>query len=565
MQKSTRITLDVNRPPFSSLLFAVRRAHSARPPLHEHLAFSSPLPGALARLFALLSLATLFFIPFLFAPNVAAAPPPRASTDPDFGAIDSYIESQLKELSLPGLALGIMHGDQIVYLKGYGTADPTGRAITPQTPMMLASLAKPITALAIMQLVDAGKLDLDAPVQRYLPWFRVADPAASSQITVRQLLYHTSGLSELLGIEYAGVQDLSPDAAEKRVRALSTAQLAHPVGTTYEYSNLNYQTLGLIIQQVSGQTYEEYVQDHIFKPLGMQQAFTSKAEAQQNGLANSYRFWFGQPIPYDSPFDRGGIASGYLIAGAEDMARFMIPHLNEGRSGDTAVISPQGMAELLKPVAPQGNSSDYYAMDWANSNLDGTPVIIKGGDLADYKTQIILIPNSKWGIVTLINTNRLLNSQLGDLRIPLIPSGVAKILLGQQPSAAPSSNIPLIFTILLLVVLILQLVTIVWSANTLRRWETDPSSRPHRAITVLWHVGFPLFLNLTLALLALFALPALFHVPLSYFIYAAPDIGYLLVTIGALGISFAIFGALKAYLVLRPKPSAALREVLVST
>lgn len=535
-----------------------------RPRLYEQLVSVNQLSSALTRLSTLLSLVSLFLIPLFFAPDVFAAPPPRANTDPNFAAIDSYIESQLNELRLPGLALGIVHGDQIVYLKGYGSAGTTGRAITPQTPMMLASLTKPLTVLAVMQLVDAGKLDLDAPVQQYLPWFRVADPAASSQITVRHLLYHTSGLSELLGIEYAGVQDLSPDAAEKRVRALSTAQLAHPIGTTYEYSNLNYQTLGLIIQQVSGQTYEEYVQDHIFKPLGMRQSFTSKTEAQQNGLANSYRFWFGQPIPYDSPFDRGGIASGSLIASAEDMAHFIIPHLNQGRYGNAAVLSPQGMAELLKPVAPEGNSSDYYAMDWTNSNIDGTPVIIKGGDLADYKTQIILIPDTKWGIVTLINANRLLNSQLGDLRIPFIPIGVAKILLGQPPSSAPSSDIPLIFTILLLLVLILQCITIVWSANTLRRWETDPSSRPQRALTVLWHVGIPLVFNLAVALLALFALPALFHVPLSYFIYAAPDIGYLLVAIGALGISFAIFGALKAYLVLRTNPPPSAREVVVS-
>ncbi|HEX7774460.1 MAG TPA: serine hydrolase domain-containing protein, partial [Pyrinomonadaceae bacterium] len=90
-----------------------------------------------------------------------------------------------------------MKDDKIVYLKGYGQADPSGRPMTPQTPLILGSITKSFTALAVMQLVEAGKVELDAPVRRYIPWFRVADPNASAQITVRQLLYQTSGLPML--------------------------------------------------------------------------------------------------------------------------------------------------------------------------------------------------------------------------------------------------------------------------------------------------------------------------------------------------------------------------------
>ena len=110
---------------------------------------------------------------------VTAAQPAAA----DFAAIDAYIEAQMRELRIPGLALGIVQGDQIVHLKGFGVAGPDGRPVTPQTPFQINSLGKPMTAVAIMQLVEAGKLDLDAPVQRYLPAFRVADEAASAQIT----------------------------------------------------------------------------------------------------------------------------------------------------------------------------------------------------------------------------------------------------------------------------------------------------------------------------------------------------------------------------------------------
>ena len=92
------------------------------------------------------------------------------SDTPDFAAIDAYVAGQVKDLNLPGLAMGIVHGDRIVHLQSFGIADPSGRPVTPQTPFMLASLTKSFTAVAIMQLVEAGQVELDAPVQDYLPW-----------------------------------------------------------------------------------------------------------------------------------------------------------------------------------------------------------------------------------------------------------------------------------------------------------------------------------------------------------------------------------------------------------
>ena len=169
------------------------------------------------------------------------------NADPDFAAIDAYVEGQVKDLNLPGLALAIVHGDQIVHLKTMGVADPSGRPITPQTSFLLASVSKSFTALAIMQLVEAGQIDLDAPVQRYLPWFRVADADASARITVRDLLNQTSGLSALTGNGYFTTRDSDDAAQERFVRGLSTASLSFAPGTAYEYSNANYATLGVIV------------------------------------------------------------------------------------------------------------------------------------------------------------------------------------------------------------------------------------------------------------------------------------------------------------------------------
>ena len=239
-----------------------------------------------------------------------------------------------------------------MHLRGFGRARPGGGRLpfcrrqngnlppTPQTPFFIGSLTKSITALAVMQLVEAGKVELDAPVQRYLPWFRVADPQASAQMTVRHLLNQTSGLPMLRGMAALADFDSRPDATERQVRALSTLKLTRPVGSKWEYSNLNYNILGLIVEAASGELYADYVQNHIFNPLEMSHSYTSKAVAKQNGLAVGHRYWFGLPFPAPNlPIPPGSLPSGQLISSAEDMAHYLIAHLNGGRYGDVQILS----------------------------------------------------------------------------------------------------------------------------------------------------------------------------------------------------------------------------------
>ncbi len=171
----------------------------------------------------------------------------------EFEEVDAYLTAKIEELGIPGAALVVVQGDQIVHLKAFGVADADGRPVTPQTPFFTGSTGKSITALAIMQLVEAGKIKLDASVQTYLPWFRVADANASKIITVHQLLNQTSGLPVSIGREQLANTDLSDSAIENNVRALANVELIAPPGERYEYSNANYVTLGMIIQAVSGQ------------------------------------------------------------------------------------------------------------------------------------------------------------------------------------------------------------------------------------------------------------------------------------------------------------------------
>ena len=197
-----------------------------------------------------LGLAILAFLSF----GSSAKPAFAQGTPASFDEIDEYINARMEELGIPGAALVIVQGDQIVHLKGFGVADGSGRPVTPQTPFFTGSTGKSITALAIMQLVEAGKIELDAPVQTYLPWFRVADVKASEVITVRQLLNMTSGIPKSIGQEQLAITDLSDSAIENNVRALVEVELIAPPGERFEYSNANYGTLGMIIQAVTGQS-----------------------------------------------------------------------------------------------------------------------------------------------------------------------------------------------------------------------------------------------------------------------------------------------------------------------
>jgi CubicO group peptidase (beta-lactamase class C family) len=230
---------------------------------------------------SLLVCTALALIPRLFAQPASAEP---ASGSASYDAIDAYVERQMRRLNIPGVSLAIVEGDKIVHLRGFGQARPDGEAPSPQTPFFIGSLTKSITALAVMQLVEAGRVDLDAPVQRYLPWFQVADPQASAQMTVRHLLNQTSGLSTSAGeIQMVDFDD-SPEATERQARALSMLELDHPVGSAFEYTNANYNLLGLIIEAASGEVYADYIQKHIFTPLEMNHSYASQSVAQQNDM-----------------------------------------------------------------------------------------------------------------------------------------------------------------------------------------------------------------------------------------------------------------------------------------
>ena len=430
-----------------------------------------------------------------------------AGGGPDLGAIDRYVRSEMDAQRIPGLALGIVHGNRIVHVQGFGQALRSGWEVTPQTPFLIGSVTKSFTALAIMQLSEAGQVQLDAPVQRYLPWWRVADPEASTRVTVRHLLYQVSGLSKATGNAYATSGDTHDSALEDRVRALRDAELTEPVGATWQYSNANYWTLGMIVQAVSGQSYETYIQQHIFDPLQMRNSYTSRTDAVQHGLPAGHRYWYGFPVASELPFDRGGLGSAGLSSSAQDMTRYLGLYLNQGRHATTALVSPAGAAELQRAGVPTGLDGVSYAMGWDVGSVHGLQTISHDGSGFDSHANVVLIPDRGWGVVVMEDGENSPDEFFGSRRMTGIAYGVAGMLIGEEPPPTSSSRSLWVVYGVVLGILVIQVAGMIRSVRTIRGWRTAPSRRPTGALRIALRVGLPLVVSWTWALLVLVGLP----------------------------------------------------------
>ena len=383
-------------------------------------------PVRLSRAYHRLSSAVLSCLLF-FLPLSGSA---RADETPKgalFQQIDAYVKHEMQTGLIPGLSLAIVQGDQVLYQMGYGKASPNGADVTAQTPFVLGSVSKPLTALAVRQLVNAGKLDYDEKVTTYLPWFCTKDQAASGRITIRMLLEHTSGFSTASG---GGAYRGHIYSMRELVEQLKTVVLDRPVGTSMEYSNLNYLVLGLVIQQVSGVSYEAYVERNIFAPLQMRHSYTSEQAALSDGLASGHRITFGIPLATHIPYPTGNVAHGFLISSAEDMAHYMICCLNNGYYNGVSVVPKNELSPVSDPLVPFSLADAYYTAYWEISRTPGG-YYGHSGATVNYTSTYAVSQQARYGVVVLANV-------AGEFYSPAVSpdticAGIQTILSGGAP------------------------------------------------------------------------------------------------------------------------------------
>ena len=389
-------------PPFRTAALAIVSAITMAPPLHPQTQSTA-------------------------APNIAA--------DADvLGAerlFSAWMEGQIAYRGLPGIAVGVVYDQQLVWATGYGFADLKNKLpMTPETRFRMASHSKMFAAIAIMQLREEGKLRLDDPVQKYLPWF-TAKPAGDDDgvITVEQLLSHVSGLQREVG-DHWSTNEFPTEAEIKTL--YSNRQAAFAPNVRWKYSNLAFAIAGLLVEQITGQKWADYVEQNMFKPLGMT---SSSVDRNVPGLTVPY----GRRMPDGTrevlPFidARGMAAATGVTSNVEDMARFVSAQFRRGPRGGSQIVSTGSWRELHRVRAVENNWQSGTGLGFDVDRISDKTWIGHGGGYLGNTTQTLFNLDDKVGVIVLTNTH---DSNVGAMARQLIVTVGAAVAKAGAPKPA---------------------------------------------------------------------------------------------------------------------------------
>jgi len=327
--------------------------------------------------------------------------------------LEPLIEKEVREKKLVGFAVGIVKNGKVIYAKGFGTAKLGGnKSITPQSLFHTASLTKPFVATAILQLVERGKIDLDAPAIKYVSYFRLKDDRYAT-ITIRQMLSHTSGMPDVKGNEDYNWDKPEYDigALERYVRSLDTLSLISVPGEKFEYSNIAYEVLGDVIAKASGMSFEDYVQKNILKPLGMKRSTLLVRQSDANLLVSPHvrnKATGKTEVSKIFPYNRAHAPSSTLYSSIEDMNRWAMANLNRGELNGRRILKAASYDLLWNPVASVGEIPTFPAgmkigLSWAIWDNKGRRMIEHRGADVGFRSYLLLAPDDSFSIAVLSN------------------------------------------------------------------------------------------------------------------------------------------------------------------
>ncbi|SEK31780.1 CubicO group peptidase, beta-lactamase class C family [Stigmatella aurantiaca] len=351
--------------------------------------------------------------------------------------IDRFIAGRMAQGHVTGLSLVVLREGKPAYVRGYGFTHVDGsQRMTACSRVSIGSTTKSMTVLALMQLVEQGKVDLDAPVTRYLPWFQTAD-GRGGDILVRHLLSHTAGLPRSSLLE----GDMDDGALERHVREMAQVRLEYAPGTGWNYANKGYAIAGLIIQTVSGMPYEQYMARYVFRPLGMEHTTFGPPVDPAAPLAQGYGWTRGTLQPAPVMLARAQYASGAATYGsAQDVSAYLEALLAGGRSGETQVLRPESLDRMWQPamqVAPDA----AYALGWYVGTWNGRKAVFHDGMVAGSGSLFMLFPEDQMAVATVANLSSPAQEEMA--------RGVAALLMGLEPPPAtppfyraPSTFVP---------------------------------------------------------------------------------------------------------------------------
>lgn len=429
----------------------------------------------------------------------------------DWDALDSFMRKHTNRMNLPGAALTVVRGDEIVFSREYGTG------ITTKQPYYIGSLSKSLTATAVMQLVERGALSLDSRVRGLLPEIIFNGPEAE-QLEVEHLLRHRSGL-----VRRQGFIPL-PTLAELKERPFELTLRFVP-GTQEEYSNLNYALLGLIIERVSGQPYENFLQENLFRPLLMNQSFADREAAREAGMEEGHQYWFGLPLGGGTVnYKETAVPAGFIISSTEDMSRFLSAHLLNGRFQGRAILTSETVQRMHRPPAlntelREEKTASGRAIGWMSGAWNDHRILHKEGATANSYAFMALLPEDSTAFIFMTNVNAfnpIVNSVEG------IPQGILNILTGEQGGDYFPYNL-----IVLLGFGVLLLLSVIDLGSKLIGWFR--AGMPMRSGEARGPMLRLVFFKLVVPVGIAWALLFYFDIPLNSLLAIQPDIGWTIV------------------------------------
>jgi len=415
-------------------------------------------------------------------------------TDDISKKIDLVVNKAVEKNRIAGIVVSAVKDGEIIYSKGFERSDGfNDREITADTSLYIGSISKSFTSLAIMQLVETDKINLDDPVKKYLSFFAVNKGNFEGEITLRHLLHHRSGMSEEEYMSFLP-EELS---IEEGVKDLQGMKLSYGPGEKFNYFNPNYNILGLIIEKVSGMSYENYIRSNILKPLEMNNTYLSK-EIVEEKVPTGHLAFFSWPVKKEGKFERHSLPSGYIISTANDMAKYLI-FQERGEYNGKSILTDNNISKMH---SPWNNNESGYAMGWNVGEKFNKKMIEHGGSLYTYSANMSMLPQEEIGVVLLINQNHFIyniisNNQLRD--------NILKVMVEPELEIEEIDFIPLGKIFLILVIIAFATVIKgIYQLFNLQKWKSKMQNKSKLKLYINISLDFiiPLFL--------LFGIPFIF-------------------------------------------------------
>lgn len=421
--------------------------------------------------------------------------------------IDKYIENIQNKVNIPAISIGVIKNNNVIYKKSYSK----NKTITPNSLFYIGSLTKSFTALAVMQLVEDGKINLDDSIKMYLTWFKMKDMKKIDNITIRTLLNQTSGFSTFDGLKNFDDWDSSDFALEKTIRALENISLVSEPSTTFHYSNINYQILGLVIEKVSKLSYNQYIKENIFTKLNMKNSFTSLDNIDKANIAQGHRQWFGQAIKSEFPFSRVMLPAGYIISNIEDMSNYLISQLNRGIYEKEQIFPSSIIKRIQTPSVTIVKDKIHYGFGWF---IDTSEELYLNhlGSTPGYTSQMVIYPKEKLGIIVLTNTT---SYTLGSQELNGLAGGIIDIIKNKKVKDNQLDIVSIITYLFFIGLLIVQLFFI---KKTFNEFQNISKNK------IILYFLF----DILIVILLFFIIPRVFYLTFSGLLLFSPDIGYLM-------------------------------------